>query len=284
MFSVLLSVYSKENPLYLKDALKSIYNQTVLPSEVVLVKDGFLTPSLDLVIEEFNKIHSNLKVISLTENKGLGFALNEGLKHCSYEWIARMDTDDICFPNRFEEQLKIIKKFPNVSFISSIIAEFQDSVDNIISHRNLPEIHENIYSYAKKRCPLNHPAVMYKKQAVIDSGGYREFPEDYHLWVRALMKGYKFYNIQKPLLYFRINLDTIRRRGGWKYAISEMKHQKEFLKMGFISYPEYMRNCFIRFCTRIIPVQVRQFFYLKILHRKSMSTYIIFYIFLLYSC
>lgn len=266
-FSVLLSVYSKENPLFLKEALNSVFIQTVVPDEVILVKDGKLTTDLDRVIEDFETKYSTFKVVALDENIGLGGALNEGLKHCSYEWVARMDTDDICFPDRFEKQLNYIKLHPEVSFVSGSIAEFMDTPDNIYSYRKLPEKHEDIYKYAKKRCPINHPAVMYKKEAVLNLGGYYEFPEDYHLWIRALSNGYKFYNIQEPLLYFRINLDMIRRRGGLDYAKIEMKHQWEFYKIGFISYPQYIYNCIIRFTVRLIPIRLRSVVYFKLLRK-----------------
>lgn len=268
-FSVLLSIYYKENTTFLKEALDSVFNQTISPAEVVFVKDGSLTPDLDAVISEYESRCSILKVISLPENKGLGHALNEGINHCSYDWIARMDTDDICFPDRFEKQMEIIEKYPELSFISSSIAEFVNSPDEVVSYRNLPEFHDEIYTYAKIRCPLNHPVVMYRKQAVLDCGGYREFPEDYHLWVRALMKGYKFYNIQEPLLYFRSNIDTIKRRGGWKYAIAEIGHQREFYKIGFISYPQFLKNGISRFVVRIIPPKIRYYLYSGLLRTNN---------------
>lgn len=268
-FSLLISIYFKENASFLKEALDSVFYQTVLPTEVVLVKDGPLTPELDSVINTYKKTYSSLKIVNLSQNKGLGYALNEGLKFCTSEWVARMDADDICFPNRFEKQVEIIEKYPDLSFISSSIAEFVNSPDEVVSYRNLPEFHDEIYTYAKTRCPLNHPTVMYRKQAALDCGGYREFPEDYHLWVRALMKGYKFYNIQEPLLYFRSNIDTIKRRGGWKYAIAEIGHQREFYKIGFISYPQFLRNGISRFMVRIIPSKIRYYLYSGLLRTKN---------------
>lgn len=267
--SVLISLYAKEDFNNLKKSLDSIFSQTLLPTEVVLVKDGPLNVELDSIIDNYSKRYSILKVISLPENRGLGFALNEGLKHCSYDWIARMDADDICFPARFEKQVEIIEKYPELSFVSSSIAEFINSPDEVVSYRNLPEFHDEIYTYAKTRCPLNHPAVMYRRQAVLDCGGYGEFPEDYHLWVRALMKGYKFYNIQEPLLYFRSNIDTIKRRGGWKYAVAEIGHQKEFYKIGFISYPQFLKNGISRFVVRIIPPKIRYYLYSGLLRTKN---------------
>ena len=90
LFSVLLSLYHKESPLFLRQSLTSIFTQTLLPIEVVLVEDGPLTDELYAVIKEFTSQHPELKVISLPTNRGLGKALNEGLKHCSYDLVARM--------------------------------------------------------------------------------------------------------------------------------------------------------------------------------------------------
>lgn len=270
-FSVLISLYNKENPSSLKQALDSIFNQTVMPNEVVLVKDGPLTPELDEVINNYATHHQELKIIKLEKNMGLGYALNIGIEQCSNDWIARMDADDICFPDRFEKQIAIINKKVNISFIGSTIAEFYDEPSNIISYRNLPEKQGDIFNYAKRRCPLNHPTVMYRKKAVIDSGGYKEFPEDYHLWVRALMKGYEFYNIQEPLLYFRSNINTIRKRGGWKYLKLDIKHQLDFYKIGFLTLPQFISNISIRTFFRIIPANIRKRAYQKLLRKKTLQ-------------
>ena len=114
MFSVLLSVYKKEQPTYLRQSLDSLFSQTLPPDEIVLVKDGPLTPELDAVITEYQTRCTILKVIPLTHNQGLGKALNEGLKHCSYELVARMDTDDIAKPERFEKQIRVFTEHPEV--------------------------------------------------------------------------------------------------------------------------------------------------------------------------
>lgn len=269
-FSVLISIYSKENPDFFKQALDSVFCQSLMPSEVILVKDGPLTPILDAVINDYGKSYSKiLKVVTLDQNMGLGYALNEGLKHCTTEWVARMDTDDICYPNRFEKQVEMISRFPNVSFFGAFIAEFETSTDKIVAYRKLPEFHEDIIKYAKTRCPMNHVTLIYKRQVVEALGGYREFPEDYHLWVRALMKGYKFYNIQEPLVYVRFNLDAIKRRGGFNYIFTELKHQKEFYKLGFLSFSEYIKNTLVRLSVRLMPSFLRMQIYSKILRTKS---------------
>lgn len=266
-FSVLLSLYYKENPIFLRKSLSSLLFQTILPDEIILILDGPLTKELNCVVQEFQKQVSFLTVIPLPINQGLGKALNEGLKHCSYDLVARMDTDDIAKPNRFEKQLEIFNNHPDIDIVSSWIDEFNGDITHISSTRTLPELSTEIYQFARSRSPINHPVVMFKKSAVIEAGGYKHFPlfEDYYLWVRMLMNGAKFYNIQESLLYFRLSPDMFKRRGGWAYAINEYKLQKEFKKIGFINNKEFLRNISVRFISRILPNKVRSFLYKKIL-------------------
>ncbi len=266
-FSVLLSLYYKENPTFLRQSLGSVFCQTIPPDEVILVEDGELVPELYKVVEEFVSRNPNMKRVVLKENRGLGKALNEGLKHCSYDLIARMDTDDIAKYNRFEHQVKIFKEHPEIDIVSSWIDEFENDISNIISVRKLPESHNEIAKYARFRCPVNHPVVMFRKEAVMSAGGYQHFPffEDYYLWVRMLNSNAKFYNIQKSLLYFRFSPDMFRRRGGWKYALLELKFLGKLRNMKFISKSEYLRNVFIRFAVRVIPIKLRSLVYKKML-------------------
>lgn len=266
-FSVLMSVYCKENPDFFSMSLNSIFNQTVLPSEVVLVEDGPLTPELYNVVDIFVGKHPEIKVVPLEKNGGLGAALNEGLKHCSYDLVARMDTDDVCKPNRFEKQLQLFENQPEVDVCSSWIDEFVDCTDNVISQRKLPETHEEILKYAKGRCPVNHPAVMYRKSKVLGVGGYQGFPEDYFLWVKMLMNNSVFYNIQESLLWFRYSTDVIKRRGGLRYAKDDIKVQWSFYKLGFISFFAFFKNSIIRSFVRLMPNTLRVWVYSKLLRR-----------------
>lgn len=266
-FSVLLSAYSRENPSYLKEALNSILSQSLFPNEIILVKDGPLTQELDLVIKDYISKYPIIKAIDLEENQGLGKALNKGLQFCSNDLIARMDTDDIAKPNRFERQIQIFEKYPEIDVCSSWIEEFEENTNNILSIKKLPETHSEIVRYAKHRCPINHPVVMYKKEAVLKVGGYEGFPEDYRLWIKMLMNGSKFYNIQESLLYFRFSKDMIKRRGGWKYAINDIKSQLSFYRMGFLSLPILLYNIGIRIIVRLVPNSLRTFIYKKCLRK-----------------
>lgn len=268
-FSVLLSLYCRELPANLRESLDSIFMQTVKPSEVVLVEDGPLTDELYSVVSEYEKKYPEIKVVPLPKNVGLGKALNEGLKHCSYELIARMDTDDVCKPFRFERQLKLFKEHPEIDVCSSWIDEFIGNTNNVVSQRRLPETNDEIIRYAKTRCPINHPAVMYKRSKIIEVGGYQGFPEDLYLWVKLIMNGAVFHNIQQSLVFFRTSEDVYKRRGGWKYAKDDVRAQFSFYKMGFLSFADMNKNIVVRVSVRLMPNNIRSYLYKKLLRNKD---------------
>ena len=267
-FSVLLSVYYKEKPLYLSQSLESVFEQTLPPSELVIVKDGPLTEELDQVIDGFtNKYGKKITIVILPTNVGLGYALYEGLKHCTNEIVARMDSDDICKNDRFQQQIQVFNNHKDVSVVGSWVDEFIKEPVDIVSVRRVPETNQEIRLFAKRRNPMNHPTVMFKKKDVLSAGGYKDFPlfEDYYLWVRMLVNGYIFYNCQSSLLSFRISNDTYKRRGGLKYAINEIKLQRAFAHLGFVTTFEFFSNIVIRFFSRIMPNQFRNLLYKKVL-------------------
>jgi len=263
-FSVLMSIYSKENARYFDRAMISIWDeQTIKPSEIVLIEDGILTDDLYSSISHWKeKIGKAFRTIPLEKNVGLGNALNIGLQKCRYELIARMDTDDVCVNDRFEKQLEIFKN-SDIDICSSWVGEFDRNENEIISYRKLPEKHLDIIRFAKHRCPINHPAAMYKKQAVKDAGSYVEmfFLEDYYLWGRMIVNGAKFYNIEEPLVNMRAGSGQLKRRHGMKYFLSEYSLHKTFLSIGFINYSEFIQNVALRFFTRMLPKSILMYVY-----------------------
>ena len=268
-FSVLMSVYFKESPSYLEAALSSIFTQTVMPDEVVLVEDGPLTFELDETISKFEKEYPTiLKVIKFETNRGLGQALHDGLLECSNEIVFRMDTDDISHKDRFEKQLKIFQE-KDIDAVGSNITEFDETMTNITSHRIVPEQDEDIKKMAKSRNPMNHMSVGFKKSAVLNSGNYIDmmYFEDYYLWVRMMAKGYKFYNIQDFLNDVRGGNDMIKRRGGKKYIKPIINFEKAILKLGYISKFEYLKNTTKRIIGSLIPNGLRFFLYKKLLRK-----------------
>lgn len=269
-FSVLMSVYFKEKSEFLKSSLNSVLNQTLKPSEIVLIKDGELTDELNEVINQFVNNNPKLfKIISFKKNKGLGIALNEGVKACNYNIIARMDTDDIAKPFRFEKQIKFLTNNPEIDLVGSSVDEFEDNIDNVVAKKCVPKKHNQILKYAKKRNPFNHPTVMYRKNSVLTSGNYSDFlwNEDYLLWVNMIINEMKMHNIQESLLYFRSSSEMYKRRGGYRYALQEIKLQKKFLDLKFINYTEFIVNIFIRVGMRIIPNFLRKMIYNKLLRK-----------------
>ena len=269
MFSVLMSLYFKEHPAYFKASLDSLFTQTLLPNEIILVEDGPLTSELEQIVSDYSSRYPILEVVPLPQNQGLGKALNEGIKYCSYELVARMDTDDIAKPDRFQKQVEVFEMHPEIDVCGAWIDEFEGDIDKIISTRKLPEWHNDIATYAKKRNPINHPVVMFKKSAVVKAGSYQHFPlfEDYYLWVRMLLNGSRFYNIPESLLYFRMSPDMFKRRGGWRYAKDEVRFQYRLLDLKFIGFIQFCENVCVRFTVRILPNSFRSFFYKKILRK-----------------
>lgn len=268
-FSVLMSVYFKEKPEYLSEAIQSILNQKLPPDEIVIVKDGALNYELDKVIEDFSNKNSIFKIIALEKNVGLGEALRIGVLNCTYDIIARMDSDDICSYERFWTQSEVFRKDPLVDVVGGWIAEFEDNIDNITSIRKVPLEEEAIKIKARYRNPLNHMAVMFKKASVLGCGNYKPFlwNEDYYLWVRMIMGGCKIINLPEILVYARAGRDMIKRRGGLKYIKNEIKLQKEFKKIKFINSYQYVFNIVLRTSVRILPGNIRRSVYTTLLRR-----------------
>ena len=254
-FSVLISSYCKDVPAELALALKSIWDdQTVKPSEIVIVKDGPLTEELDSVIDGFAQT-APVKIVPLPENRGLGLALAEGITHCTFDYIARMDSDDISLPDRFERQVAFMEQNPDISICGGMIQEFCGSPDNITSKRTLPQTDAEIRHFCKWRSPFNHMTVMYRKQAVIEAGNYQHFLsyEDYWLWARLLKNGCKTANLPDILVDVRAGQGMLVRRKGWRFFTAEIALAWKLYAIGIINFPEMMRNILFRATVRLMP-------------------------------
>lgn len=271
-YSVLMSVYYKERPEWLDEAVKSMLTQTLPPDEFVIIKDGKLTAELDGVIDKYvNEYPDSFNVVELEKNCGLGLALNKGVMACGNDIIARMDSDDIALPERCEREMKCLADDPSLQIVGSSVMEFCGDIDNTISFRKLPETNEEINAFAHKRCPFAHPSVMYRKQAVLDAGNYRHYPffEDYDLWIRMLQKGSKCLNLGDCLVYMRVNDDFYKRRGGIKYLKTVLKFKKEQYKSGFYSFKDYVISAGSHTAVCLMPNFLRDFVYRKMLRKKA---------------
>lgn len=271
-YSVLMSVYYKERPEYLKASIESIQAQTYPAKDFVLVCDGPLTPELDAVIEEKKTaLGAVLQVVRLEKNSGLGKALNAGLMHCKCELVARMDSDDIAYSDRCERQMAVFNTKPEVSICSGIVEEFSSSPEVVDVRRVPPETNEEILAFAKTRNPFNHPCVMYKKSAVEAVGSYQDFYllEDYYLWLRMLMAGYQGYNIQAPLVHMRAGAEMYKRRAGAKYAKAQIALFKFMKDENIIGGREFTQSCLIRAVASIAPNWLRKIVFSKLLRKQT---------------
>ena len=243
-FSVAMSVYKNDNADFFARALQSITDdQTLKPNEIVLVVDGPVGQNINAVIEEYSNKYDIFKVIRLEANGGLGNALRLAVENASYELIARMDSDDVSLPTRFEEQLGVIDA-TGADVVGGFMTEFVGEENNVIGCRDVMLNNEDIKRDMKGRCAVNHVTVMYKKSAVLAAGGYIDwhYNEDYYLWIRMLLKGCTFANADKVFVNVRVGKEMYRRRGGMKYFKSEAKLQGFMLKNKLISFPRYMIN------------------------------------------
>ncbi len=267
-FSVLISVYEKEKLQYLKSALQSLIDQTLAPSEIVLVQDGPLPSNLLDFINEFKTLHPLvLSTVTLKENIGLGLALKIGLETCRFELVARMDTDDICYPSRFEKQISFMEAHPHVSVVGSSIQEFNVVPGDLNQFKDPPTNFEDLKRFSKFRNPLNHPSVLFRKSHVINAGSYQHMPlfEDYFLWVRMLQLDYRVENLDEPLLHFRTGNDMIGRRHGLAYLKKEFNFLKAIKKLGFISSIEFISSISLKLPLRLLPKALLEFLYKKTL-------------------
>lgn len=263
--SVLIPVHHTETPAHLDTALASIFDQTHLPAEVVVVQDNTEpAPKLNAVIERWKDTNPDiLQTIPIDMDHTLGGALQSGLKQCSNNFVARMDSDDIARPSRLERQLKFISTHPNVDAVGSYIAEFDKDPEQPHGTRTVPCKPEILERKAQFRCPMNHPSVLFRKSAVLAVGGYsdRSTVEDYDLWARLLTNGSTLANIPEVLVDVRADQSLYRRRGGFIYAKREFLFQRELLSMGFISLPIFCFNLMLRLPLRFLPNSIRESLY-----------------------
>lgn len=267
-FSVLMSVYENDNPIFFDCALKSIsLKQTLKPNQIVIIKDGPCSKKIDEIIMKYSGLLTNIRfnIIENKDNLGLAASLNKGIDVCEYEWIARMDADDIAVSNRFELQIRYLQENPDIDIVGGAISEFLNVPEDIKSDRYLPLIHEEICQFAKHRTPMNHMSVLYRKKEVVNAGKYDTSYgklEDYKLWVDMIIKGAKFANVKDILIYVRIGNGFINRRSN-KKEISDWDKLSDYMnKNGMItSFDKLINKLSIRIFM-YMPKPLKKVFYM----------------------
>ncbi len=264
--SVVMSVYNNDNSDHFSSAVLSLLNQTYQPEEIIIVVDGDVSNEVNCQLDVFSK-KSIINIIRLNENKGLANALNVGIQNAKYPIIARMDSDDICFKDRFEKQIKALNEF-NLDIVGGQIIEFGKDINDVISRRIVPCQHSEMIKLLKFRSPFSHPTILFKKEVFDVLNGYDSsiFPEDYDFFVRAYLKKFKFGNVPDEVLWFRLGenrSDAIKRRWGISYAKNEFNLYRKFLNISFFNYYDFFKVILFKIPIRLLPFFVFKFIYYK---------------------
>ncbi len=273
-YSVIMSVYFREDPENLRQAIASMVQQTRRPDEFVIVCDGPLTEQLDGVLEQFQQENPGLfRLIRLPENKGLGNALNLAIEAAKNEYLARMDSDDIACPNRMAQQMAALEQEPDLDMVGGQIEEFVGTPDNIIGRREVPMEPEQIRKTLAFRSPMNHVTVTYRKSAVQAVGGYPACAmEDYYLWGSLVAAGCRIRNLDTVSVLVRVDEGLYGRRAGWKYFRQTWDLERFLLKKQLISLPRFWANVCLRFGgTMVVSGKMRQFLYQKLMRKETNS-------------
>ncbi|WP_281194364.1 glycosyltransferase [Halorubrum sp. F4] len=267
-FSLLIAVYEGENPVHFSQCLESIINQEYRPTETVIVKDGSLTDELEVVIDNF-RLHydERLVTVELPENQGAGKAYDMGLQYCSQPLVAQIGADDIAAEGRFEKQVNFLRTNPDIDVVGGYIEEFENSVNNVVGIREVPLDPSSVERYARFRSPINHTSVMFRKDAVLEVGGFRDLrrQQDYDLWVRLLMSGYSIANIPEILAKARVGESFYERKGGILNIRHDVKTQWYFYRIRFISPSIMVFNILSRLILKLVPNRLRSTIYKSIL-------------------
>lgn len=270
-YSVLMTVYYKEKPLFLRMSLDSIFNQTYKSNDVVLVCDGPLTDELDSAIEEYERLFSSvLHVIRLEKNVGTGKARNAGLEKCKNDYVAIMDSDDISLPTRCFLQMTKITQNSDIAILGGQMNEFVGSPDNIVAVKTVPTGRDSIIKYAKKRDPFNNNTVIIKRDVALSVGGYPDLTrcEDYMLYATMLHKGFIGENLNEILSSYRLADDTYMRRGSYDSLKGFIGVRWKIHRMGFSSFWDFLFPCCVQCVYTILPLSLKKRLYQRVIRQQ----------------
>ncbi|TDC59528.1 glycosyltransferase [Actinomadura sp. GC306] len=265
-FTLLMTVYGGDRAEHVRVAFRSaVHEQTLRPDQVVLVQDGPVAPELAACLRALvagSPVETSF--VPLEHNRGLGPALDAGLRASHHDIVARMDADDVAMPHRFQTQVPLVRA--GADLVGAGLLEFDTDISDIVGQRTPPSDPADIARYSRLHDPFNHPTVVYRRSAVVAAGGYGDLPlmEDYWLFVRMIANGARMVNVAEPLVYYRVGDGAYERRGGRDLLRSELLLQRHMLREGFISSPQYWRNVMVRGGYRLVPTMIRKPFYRRV--------------------
>lgn len=266
--SVVMTTYSGDDPSALHACFNSLLRQARQPDETIIVRDYDLSPELVEVITEFDS-NASFTVRDITiDERGRGYARKVGVEKATSDFIAIIDADDIACPERLSRQLAYFGTNPSVDVVGGYIGEFETTPDDIQTVREVPIESKKISRMAYYRCPINHPTVMFRRDAVLEVGNYREieYGEDYELWCRLLANNKKLANIPDVLVKVRAT-ELVTRRQGREIAQREIQLQRAIVQAGFYGWKVALPNLAIRIPLRLLPKRLLKQIYRKYLRR-----------------
>ena len=270
-YSILMSVYAKENPCYFDMAIRSMLDQTVKTDDFVIVCDGPLTEALDQVLERYDRENPNLfNIVRLPQNVGIGAAANAGLQECKNDLVAKMDADDLSVPTRCERQLQLFREKPELTIAGGYIEEFDQDPDKPFSVRDVPLTQKGITKYFRRRQPFNNQTVMFRRSMVKKAGGYRDFrrSEDFDLYLRMLHGGAVAENIPEILVKVRVNNGAAMRRASFETLKGCARSRWYAHRLGYASLLDVMFCVCGELLIVISPAKVQQFIYRRFLRKE----------------
>lgn len=267
-----MSVYKSEKAEYLDEALASVWTaQTVKPSQIVLVEDGRLTDGLYEVLDKWKReLGDTLLILKNERNLGLTKSLNKGLSHVTSDLVARMDSDDVSLPQRFEMQERYLEQHPDVAVVGGAMQEF-NSTDPCVNVRHYPQTHAEVMRSICKASPLAHPTVM-MRMSMFREGGLRyderfRTSQDIALWYDAVCAGYKIGNLDEVTFRFRLADDMFKRRSRAK-AWNEFRIYMNGVRRVYgLLTPKYVYPI-SRLMFRLMPVKMVKMIYGSGLRKK----------------
>lgn len=269
-YSVLMSVYAKEEPAHFRAAIESMLRQTVPTDDFVVVCDGPLTEELDRVLEEAERTFPGIvHPVRLERNMGIGYAANAGLQACRHELIAKMDADDISVPDRCRQQLALFEKNPELAVCGGYIEEFETDPDKPFAMRTVPLEHQEILKFGRRRSPFSNMTVMYRRSAVLAVGGYSDLRrnEDYDLHARLLAGGYRGENLPVTLVKVRVDQEAHRRRNSVNTLKGCIHSRWRAYRMGYARLGDFLYcvagQLFVVLCPATVQKRIYATFFRK---------------------
>lgn len=271
-YTCLLPVYKNDRADWLEIAIESMLHQTLSPEEVLIAVDGEIGDELSSVLESYHMASPEIfTVCKFPENEGLGRLLRKAVPLCRNEYIARMDADDYSLPERVEKQFQVLRDFPKVDVVGCNVDEFTENIDIICSKVILPQTPAQAFLFARRRCPVRHPTLLYRKSDVLMAGNYSDnslLTEDYELITRLMQNGLNVYNIQHPYVRMRIGNGLHKRRGGILYAKYIFRLKAGLHKRRFINLWDFIVSFGGHLLVILMPNSLRTKFYQTFLRRK----------------